>query len=279
MGTMVSRHNGYDYPRAAKHLAALCEEMTCDGVEFMMLPVYYDKLRMVAETMRSAGLYMPVLHCEKEVGTHLSNAAAAYEAGDKDLAARLRATAIHEFRMNCEMCGYVGAGRTVLHLWGGLDSDSNVGYNIEAYGELDEIARGAGVRIMCENIPCTTADPLTNWRLIEETYQNVDLVLDMRFSKFHDQLADIFSDSSITPHIRHCHISDYGGTLRQFSALRPILHPGEGKVDYCEVEHGLDAICFDSSLTLETPVVNVDTGAIDIEKLRRTAKRVREMLC
>jgi sugar phosphate isomerase/epimerase len=275
---MVSRHNGYDYPGAARFLAELCESMTCDGVEFMMLPIYYEKLRSVADTMRDAGLYMPVLHCEKEVGTHLSNAAAAYASGDRDAAKSLREQSLEEFRMNCEMCGYVGAGRTVLHLWGGHDSDSNVKYNIEAYGELDRIANEAGVRIMCENIPCTTHDPLSNWRLIENEYQNVDLVLDTRFSKFHDQLSDIFSDSSITPHIRHCHISDYGGTLRQFSALRPILHPGEGKVDFGEVERGLDEIGFDSSITLETPVVDVNTGAVDIEKLRRTANKIRELL-
>ena len=270
-GTMVGYRNGYDYRRALREFVRLREAGLCDGVELMMLQFYYDKLETVADAVNASGLVSAdsVIHCEKEIGTMISDAGVLYADGKHDEAEALYRGAYAFYLNNCRMAELTGLHRMVLHLWGGRSSDGHVDYNASRLAELSETAAEHGVRLLVENIPSSHGDPLSNWKRLLPLPENTAFIFDTRFGKLHEQTPETLTDPQITPHIEHIHISDFGGTYRDFSALRPILHPGEGTVDFDEVASLLDGMSYTGTVTLESPVM-LDGGEYDIPKLENT---------
>ena len=254
-GTMVSRYNGFDFRRAIRHVSSFISEGLCDGAELMMLPFYYDKTDEVIRMFREAGVPVPVTHCEKEVGTLLSDSGAAADE-DAALAARLRAEAEELFRLNCDAAARAGSAMMVLHLWGGLNSDSHVEYNTDALGGLIEAAGQYGLKLLVENVPCTTHDPLTNWRALGRHLSKCGLVFDTRFATFHRQAKETLSDPGIAARIRHVHIGDVRGEAPDFSAIHPIYQPGDGIADFPMIAKMLRKIGYGGSVTLESPAMN-----------------------
>ncbi len=278
-GTMVGYRNGYDYRRALREFVRLREDGMCDGVELMMLQFYYDKLETVAEAVNASGLVSPtsVIHCEKEIGTMISDAGVLDFEGKSDEADALWQNAFALYRENCRMAEMTGLHRMVLHLWGGRASDGHVDYNASKLALLSETAAVSGVRLLIENIPSSHGDPLSNWRRLFPLPANTGLIYDTRFGKLHEQTRETLTDGPITPHIEHVHISDFGGTYRDFAALRPILHPGEGTINFAEVAELLDGMGYAGTVTLESPVM-LDGGEYDIVKLERTLNYLKQIL-
>ena len=95
-------------------------------------------------------------------------------------------------------------------------------------------------------------------------------------SSIHEQSADILSDSEITAKIEHVHVSDFAGKYREFKALRPILHPGEGTIDFAEVFALLRGVGYRGSVTLESPIMVGD--GLDIKKIEKTMSYIKENL-
>ena len=275
-GTIVSRLNGYNYHLVTRIQPELQRRGLCDGAELMMLPVYYDHLREIADEWLGAGIVFPVLHCEKEIGTQLSDAGRAAAEGDAAAAARLREAAMKDFARNCEMAALVGAPRMVFHLWGGLTSDRYVEYNAAALGALCETARAGGIRMLIENVPSAAYDPLTNWRRLLPLPPDCGLIFDTRFGQLHRQIDETWADEAVRAHIEHVHVSDIRGAARDFSTLRPIYHPGEGMIDFDAFARTLDRCGYAGTVTLESPVSSPD-GA-DAEKLARTLAYLRALL-
>ncbi|MBE6598387.1 MAG: sugar phosphate isomerase/epimerase [Ruminococcaceae bacterium] len=269
-GTMVSRTNGYDYKRALREAASICTDGLSSGIELMMLTFYYDKYENVVSEIKANGLAAPVIHCEKEIGTMLSDAGHSAADGNTVDEAALRTNALELFRLNCKIGSMAGSCRMVLHLWGGVNSDGYLDYNISILRQLHDIAAEYGIRLLIENIPSVVNDPHSNWAKIldSDALADAGFIFDTRFGKLHEQSKAILTDSRITPHIEHVHISDFGGTYRDFKALRPILHPGEGNVDFSEIARLLDSLNYRNTITLESPVALEND--MDIPKLRRT---------
>ena len=272
-GTLVGRENGYDYLGALEEIGRLCDAGYADGLELMMLRFYYDKIETVSDAVRGCGVHAGTIHCEKDVGTLISDAAVLDMEGKADEAEAVYTKAEELFRLNCAAAERIGIDRMVLHLWGGFSSDKNIGYNISKFSGLSRIAQENGVRILVENIPSNTADPLTNWRRLFPELANGGLIFDTRFGKLHEQTDDILTDQEISAKIEHIHISDFGGVYRDFSALRPILHPGEGKIDFIHVAHLLDHIGYSGTITLESPVM--EGSERNIPKLKETLSFIR----
>ena len=88
-GAIVGRDNGFNYHIVTDYFPRAAEAGLISGGELMMLIYYYDKLSAIAEEFRAAGIVFPVLHCEKEVGTKLSDAGAAADAGEAGEARRI----------------------------------------------------------------------------------------------------------------------------------------------------------------------------------------------
>ncbi len=269
-GTMVSRLNGYDYKRALREAASVTADGLSSGIELMMLTFYYDKYESVVSEIKANGLSAPVIHCEKEIGTMLSDAGHLAADGNNADERPLRAELMELFRLNCRIGEMAGSCRMVFHLWGGVNSDGYLDYNISALGEMNDIAASHGLRLLIENIPSVVNDPLRNWHSIlsADALGSGGFIFDTRFGKLHEQSDHILTDRDIFPHIEHVHISDFGGTYRDFKALRPILHPGEGTIDFPRIAELLDGIDYTGTITLESPVA-VEND-MDIPKLRNT---------
>ncbi len=275
-GTMVGRSNGYDYRRALSEIYRLCEKNLGDGLELMMLRFYYDKTEALAEAVKSSGVPAHIIHCEKEIGTMLSNAAALYSDGKYADSETLYMSAVSLFRVNCEVGASLGIDRMVLHLWGGINSDRYIEYNISKLGELEKISEKYGIRLLIENIPSNCHDPRSNWKKLLPQLGRAGLIFDTRFGKLHEQSADILRDCELTEKIEHIHVSDFGGAYREFAALRPILHPGEGRIDFTEIFSLLLEIKYSGSVTLESPVMEEDK--LNISKIEKTLFLLRENL-
>jgi sugar phosphate isomerase/epimerase len=267
-GTMVGRSNNYNYKRALKEIKKLQDKKLCHGCELMMLISYYDKLDDVIKAVRESGVIPVTIHCEKEVGTMISDAGVLFSEGKTSEAEKLYHDAVHFFTLNCDTAQKLDIPRMVLHLWGGISSDKNIEYNISKLPQLNSIADEYGVQLLIENIPSNTHDPLSNWHKLLPVIGNARLIFDTRFGKLHEQIKDILTDKTITEYIEHIHVSDYTGGYRNFKALRPILHPRDGVIDFDEVASLLYDMNYSGTLTLESPVmVNED---LDIPKIEST---------
>lgn len=273
---MVARLNGYDYPRALRHTADLAEKGLCDGLELMMLCHYYDKKEAVTSAVRECGVEAAVIHCEKEIGTMLSDGAGLAAVGNLSEAEALLRETEALFRLNCAFAETLRIPRMVLHLWGGRQSDSHVDYNIEKLAWLSEIAASSGVRLLIENVPSARTDPRSNWHRLLPHLGEGGLIFDTRFGKLHEQIPETLTDSALAEKIEHIHISDFAGTYREFAALRPILHPGEGSVNFEEVAHLLNGFGYRGTVTLESPVAEED-GGMDVPKLEKTLAYLRKI--
>ncbi len=267
-GTIVGRINNYGTHLVTKILPALMEENLISGGELMMLNAYYERLSPIAAEWNGAGIPFPVIHCEKDVGTLISDAGALYAAGDREAAEAARARAAELFRLNCEMGAMVHASRMVLHLWGGRNSDRYMDTNKAILAELLTIIRPYKIRLLIENIPSAMLDPLQNWHKLLPLCPETGFIFDTRFGNLHRQMEAIWADPAIQPHIEHIHISDHIGEERDFSSLRPILHPGEGMIDFDAFARILDANGYANTITLESPVI--EEGGADDKKLRQT---------
>ncbi|MGN1345518.1 MAG: sugar phosphate isomerase/epimerase family protein [Eubacteriales bacterium] len=277
-GVLVGRGNGYDYRRALREIGVRREMGLCDGIELMMLPFYYDKIETVAEAVGASGLVdtTSVLHCEKEIGTMLSDAGVLQNDGKMDEAEALWKTAYSLYRENCRMGERTGLHRMVLHLWGGISSDGNLAYNASKLPVLAKTAAESGIRLLIENIPSNHADPLSNWLSLLPLPENTAFIFDTRFGKLHEQTTETLTHPHIIPSIEHVHVSDFGGGYRDFRALRPILHPGEGKIDFAEDARLLDQFGYTGTITLESPIMN---GAeYDFWKLEKTLTYLNAIL-
>jgi hypothetical protein len=128
------------------------------------------------------------------------------------------------------------------------------------YRECDE----AGVELLIENIPSRYNGPYRNWGTVREAYEDARFIYDTRFGEYHAE-HDIIMNSGLWKRVHHIHVSSFlRGSNKQWGFLRPILHPGEGSLDF----YGLVARMpeYNYSVTLESPVLAPD-GTVDIEKL------------
>ena len=275
-GTIVGRVNGYNVHLVTEILPPLLEAGLIAGGELMMLNSYYDRMEAVAAEWREADIPFPVIHCEKDVGAILSEAGALRAVGDLSAAALEIRRAKELFRLNCEMAAMAGSTRMVFHLWGGKTSDGYLDTNIEVLPELLDILRPYGIRLLIENVPSALADPLTNWHRLTEFFSEVGLVFDTRFGHVHRQIAETFRDPVILKQIEHIHVSDHVGEKKDFASLRPILHPGEGQIDFDAFAGLLDSAEYGGTVTLESPVIR--EGGADGEKLARTVCNLHTFL-
>lgn len=265
---MVRRDNGYNYPRAIHIIKALRDEGVLYGGELMMLVHYYDKFAEVTDCVTSSGVPFSVIHCEKGVGTSLSQAATLHSEGKLSEAEALFDELTDTFRLNCRFGERIGAKQMVFHLWSGIDSDRHIEYNCEKAAHFKNIAAEHGLNLLFETIPCAVSDPLTNLLRLSEVLPDAEFIYDTRLSALHGQECAILEEARIASKIRHMHVSDFIGKLRDFSALRPIYHPLEGQIDFEKIAGLVKNIRYSGHITLESPVTFDDER--DVQKLRHT---------
>lgn len=253
-GTMVSRFTNYDYRSALRIIRELVDEGRIYGAELMMLKRYYEDRRNVLDAIARADIPVPVIHCEKDVGGDLSRAAALDADGKRDEALRLCESLTEDFCLNCRFGKAVGAGLMVLHLWSGLESDSHIEFNLSFAPRLYELAAEHSIKLLFETIPCTVNDPAANLTALSRQLDSAEFTYDTRLTAIHGQEIAFLRDPMLAQRIRHVHISDFIGKLRDFSALRPIYHPREGQIDFEAVARALSPLDYLGYFTLEAPI-------------------------
>lgn len=274
-GSLVERRNGYNWHKVTEVVPRLMEKGFADGAEFMVISRYYENTKEVTREFLGAGITFPVLHSDKEIGTLFSDAAVLMSRGEKDEALQKKTAAKELFKRCCEIASEVGSRRTVLHLWGGLRSDSEIKYNTEWLGELLEISDPFGIKILIENVPSAKRDPLSNWRDLAGYLDRVGLIFDTRFATCHRQPKETLGDK-VAEKIEHVHISDYRGGLKEFSCLRPVWHPGEGIADFPLIFSSLAKLSYGGSFTLESPGI-VDGCEISDARLEKSLSFIKAM--
>lgn len=259
-GTVIGRANYYDY----RLIPRLAERINADAFELMMLTAWYPRLETVAAYLRDSGVRFAVMHSDKDIGTHLSF-------GEDD-------DAMRKYRLCVRTAAAVGAEKLVLHLWGGRGSDTDFDHNLSFCPEMRRIAADSGILLVVENVPCSAGDPLSHWESLAARDPEQRYIFDTRFGDFHGQLFSAAREWFLGPRlplIKHMHISDYLGPQHDFRSLRPIVHPGEGIIDFASF-FSYAAPVYHDSITLESPVLAED-GTTDIDKLNKTLDYLRRM--
>ena len=67
-GAFTGRSNGYNY----RLLEPLSKVLTCDGFELMVDDEWYEEIEEVKQYIKNLNLYIPVVHCAKDIGELLS---------------------------------------------------------------------------------------------------------------------------------------------------------------------------------------------------------------
>lgn len=263
-GVMVGRINDNDYSLITKHFPSLINDELIDGCEFMFANSFYDKLNAIYNNLSKSNIPFDIIHFDKEIGVMIS------ENNDE-----ISANALTLFEINCSFAQKIGAKRAVFHLWGGIKSDSHIEYNISFLPKFIDISKKYDIELLIENIPCTIHSGLTIWRKLYRYLPDIGFIFDTRFGAFHNEIAEIF-DEPIWNHIKHMHISDYSSYPKDFTKIRPILHPCEGVIDFDFVFEHLKRLEYPGSFTLESPVFSEEGP--NIRKLRDSLKYLKNKI-
>lgn len=261
-GALLGRPNNRDY----RLLEGLAKQLCCDGYEFMVYSSWYPEEEQLLSFIKGLKLNIPVVHCEKEIGESISK-------GGDDCQ-----NAVNRFKTNCKIASELGAKKMVVHLWGGLTSDSNFQNNLNAYPLLLKICNDYGIQLLIENIVCNNLDPMTRWSQLYKSYPDVQFVFDTKMSEFHSQTDLLYSDdySWLTKenHIRHFHLNDYAGGYMEWSKLQT-LAIGSGHVNFARLFGFLKEIKYNGSFTVESTAFDKE-GRVDVDMLNRQFAFIRD---
>lgn len=262
-GTIVGRANAFDYHVIIENKNAV----NADGFELMMLKAWYGYLPEVAKTLQKAGVLTPTIHFEKDIGALLGLGS------EEDHREGLRL-----FAANADMAEAVGAEKAVFHLWDGRFSSEQISKAIETLDVLYEICERRGVRLAVENVPSRSPTPFQNLLSVAALYPDARFTFDTRHASYMGECEAIFQSEIWGERICHFHVSDYSGETvpGMWGVTRPILHPGEGVIDFERLFAEMPAY-HGGTVTLESPVLEED-GTLDLPKLNRSLDYLSEKL-
>lgn len=263
-GALITGRNGRNHMLLAKAE----KKLTCEGYEFMMYPSWYEKWEQIAKDVAAMKVSVVTFHVDKGIGELISQNGE----GEAELAAE-------RFAINCRMACIMGAKLLVLHLWGGLASDSNIVLNIEKYREFREIADSFGLLLTVEDVPCNRENPLKHMIALHEQYPDISFTFDVRFAAFHGLFEEFLENQAWLWQgpVKHIHIGDFSGEPMDWTSLKSCKHPGEGKIDFEKFFAHLKKVGYDGTVTVESTSVAED-GAILTGKLNDTFAYLRSLM-
>jgi len=263
-GAFTGRSNGYNY----RLLEPLSKVLQCDGFELMVDDEWYEEIEKVKHYIKNLNLHIPVVHCSKDIGELIS------KGGEEELVAAYRM-----FEIDCGVAEYIGAGKLVLHLWGGRTSDSNFGSNIRAYRQMNEVAKSHGLTLMVENVVCNVENPMKHLCELREIYPDIRYVFDTKMAAFHEQLDLLYATEHDwlfkENHILHYHVNDYGGGYMDWANLWT-LPIGKGHVDFEKFFFFVKKTGYQGDFTVEATAFD-ENGEVDVEMLNEQFRKIREL--
>ncbi len=261
-GALLGRPNDRDY----RLLKDFSKELCFDGFELMIYSCWYPEEREMLHYIQALNLNIPVIHCEKEIGECIS------------IGGETARDAVVRFENNCRIARELNAQKLVIHLWGGLTSDSNFHNNMAAYPILAEIADKYGLDLMVENVVCNQKDPFTNWTALYKEYKDIHFIFDTKMSEFHGQTDLLYSRKYKWlfdgDHIHHFHINDYAGAYMEWSRLRT-LAIGKGHVDFDKFFKYINKKGYKGTFTVESTAFDIN-GQVDFDMLNSQYSYIKE---
>ena len=260
-GALIGPPSGWNFALLREY----ADRLDCDGYEFLMYGAWHEQVDSLQRFLNDLPISIPVFHIEKCVGDLVSR----NEAGDVETALKL-------FRRNCALARDIGAGKLVVHLWGGLDSDKDIAHNFACYKYLREISDSYGLVLTVENVVCNERSPMCHMRSLAEMYPDIRFTFDTKMAAFHGQLDLLYQEENqnLFPYICHMHINDYGGGYKEWKKLRT-LHVGEGNIDFDTLFQFINKSGYCGDFTVEATSYD-QSGSIDFESLNRTFRKIRE---
>ncbi len=264
-GAIIGKSNGRNY----RLMEELSRKLLCDGFEFMMYKVWYDEIDEITRMLQAIGLDIPVIHCEKNIGSRLTT----NEGEELSDTYRL-------FEKTCQMADALKTKKLVLHLWDGIVSDSNFSKNLNEFAHLLDIAKQYKLDLLVENVVCNHENPMKHWCELKVAYPDVHFCFDTKMAAFHSQL-DLLYEKEYEwlwrdKHICHYHVNDYNGGHMDWAKLRT-LPIGQGKVDFERFFEYIRTIGYEGTFTVEASAVRAD-GTVDIDILNRQFDYMRGKL-
>ncbi len=264
-GALIGRPNGRDY----RLLKELVPKIHSDGFEFMMYSTWYDRVEDVVSFLKENRINTPTFHCQKSIGESISKGTT------EDLK-----EAFDKFEINARMARDLGAKKMVIHLWDGITSDAFFENNIKAYPELKAITDGYGVDLLVENVVCNQKTPMEHWCELYKKYPDIGFIFDTKMAAFHGQLELLYKEEYAwlwkKKHIRHYHVNDYGGGLKDWANLRT-LPIGKGNIDFEEFFSFIKKIGYSGTYTIESTAFNSE-GYVDTDMLNRQIEYIKSKL-
>ncbi len=259
-GALIGRPNGRNFYL----LKDVAPRLRCDGLEFMFYETWHERIEEIKSVVKSLPLPVLVFHLEKQIGEHLS-----YERLDE---------ALDIMKMNCRLARDIGAKKLVLHLWNGIVSDSNIDYNIEAFGKLNEIALEYGLLLTVENVVCNNKSPFEHLYTLIKKYPKISFTFDTKMAEFHKELDLLYDEKyrHVVDNIEHFHVNDCTCAYKDWSNLK-VLPVGDGIVDFERFFSFLKEIGYNGTLTTEATCFD-KTGFIDVEKMNCCLDKIRSYL-
>ena len=260
-GAYIGRANEFD----PELIPFYGRQIHCDGFEFMVVSGWERKPSEIVRSLGDCGMVFRTLHSDKLIGQCLS------EGKDDD------AMALFDESLRAAVAA--GAEKMVLHMWGGVVSDSCFAHNLTYLPRMVERCGEAGVTLCVENVPCACGDPIAHWRDCEALCSDVRFIYDTRFGYFAGTLerdVGLFSDAVFGAKTVHMHVSDFTGVQHDFHCLRPIPMPGEGSIDFDSFFAAVKPI-YSGTVTLESPSLD-EHGHVDPERLSAAIEYIRQRL-
>ena len=226
------------------------------GFELMIFEELYEPAPTLFPLYREAGIRIPLLHADKRIGDFLS-----LPDGEKD--------ALELFRKNLELARLAGARGLVTHCWGMPPSDLYTDQIYRRVGLLKKRAEEEGLLLLVENCVCSNHSPLTHMQNLRALYPDISFTVDTRCSEFHGELTRTLSDRELwEKNVRHVHINDYKGAVKDWNARYPIPRPPAGQIDWPFFFRSLSALGYGGSVTLEAPAMLPE--GLDVPALAET---------
>ncbi len=283
-GALIGRPNNRNY----KLLSEVADKLTFDGFEFLVYDTWYPEINDLIKYVKPLGLNIPVVHCEKSLSEKLSGSKIVFSSGEykeypftKDEDRIFFNEAIEEFKVNLHLANEFGSDRMVFHLWNGLVSDRYLDRNLERFSVLKELADEAGILLLVENVICNVNSPLIDVGITHEKYPDVSFVYDTKMAQFHGETLDVFNDKwnyLFKEHlIRHLHINDYDGGIKEWNNLK-VLPIGKGHVDFKSFFENLSSYEYSGDYTVEATAFDKVSGVIDIDMLNKCCEDLRNLI-
>lgn len=255
-------------PEQTDHKAILehAARLGAAGYEVLLYEAWYGHLDEVIEELRTSDLSFPAVHADKAIGAGLGSA-------DADEAEEALAT----LEVNCRAAAALGAETLVLHLWELPTGDQELERNLDRLPACLDMADAYGITLTVETIPGIDGTPLANIRLALERDPRCRVTLDSEFLGFHGQLGEsvaadwLWADN----HVRHVHLKDFDGRLRDASGRRYLL-PGEGTLDLQGFLAGLVERGYAGAFALEASAIT-QRGELDDNRLEEIAVVVKQL--